>query len=124
MNKTIKEIGTFKIESLNVAEGCIEMRMPVDVISKQLDAKLDEVFAYYKTKNPTIKNEDICFEARLVFQFGRLNPDVSLMLIIFDKDEKGIDEIWDELKVTISDADKKQLKKIAWEKLGDVLFEL
>lgn len=124
MKQTIKEIGTINVEGLEVAEGAIEMRMPVEVISNQLDMKLDEIFDYYKKKNPQINPENIFYEARLVFQFGRCNPEFSLMLIVFDKDYKRTDEIWDELEVTLSEDAKKQFRKIAWDKLGEALFNL
>lgn len=121
---TIKEIGTINIEAVEVAEGSIEMRVPVEVISEQMDATLDRLLENYKKKNPQIKQENICYEARLVFQFGRSNPEFSLMLIIFDEDYKGTDEIWDELEVTLSESAKKQFRKIAWDKLGESLFNL
>lgn len=124
MKQTIKEIGTINVEGLEVAEGAIEMRMPVEVISEQLDTKLDEIFDYYKKNNPQINQDNIFYEARLVFQFGRSNPEFSLMLIVFDKDYKGSDEIWDELEVTLSEDAKKQFRKIAWDKLGEALFNL
>ena len=59
-----------------------------------------------------------------IFQFGRLNPEFSLTLIIFDGTEDGADEIWDELEVTLSEDAKKQFRKIAWDKLGEALFNL
>lgn len=124
MKQIIKEVGTINVEDLRVAEGSIEMRMPVEVISEQLDMKLDDIYESYKKSNPEIKHEDIFYEARLVFQFGRENPEFSLMLIVFDKDSKGSDEIWDELEVTLSEEAKKQFRKIAWNKLGEALFNL
>lgn len=124
MKKTIKEIGTINVEHLEVAEGQLEMRMPIEVISQQLDTTLDEIFNSYKKKNPQINQENIFYEARLVFQFGRSNPEFSLMLIVFDKDNKGHDEIWDELEVTLSEDEKMQFRKIALDKLGEALFKL
>ena len=125
MKQTIKEIGTINIDSINVAEGAIEMRIPVEVISEQLDSKLDEIYECFYKSNPQVNPKDVYYEARLVFQFGRcLNPEFSLMLIVFDKDYKGNDEIWDELEVTISEDVKKQLKKIAWDKLGEAILDL
>ena len=121
---TIKEIGTINIEAVEVAEGSIEMRVPVEVISEQLDTTLDKLLEDYMEKNPQIKQENICYEVRLVFQFGRSNHEFSLMLIIFDEDYKGTDEIWDELEVTLSEDAKKQFRKIAWNKLGEALFNL
>lgn len=124
MKQIIKEVGTINVDDLKVAEGTIEMRMPVEVISEQLDMKLDDIYESYKKSNPQIEQENIFYEARLIFQFGRENPEFSLMLIVFDKDYKGSDEIWDELKVTLSDEAKKQFRKIAWDKLGEALFNL
>lgn len=122
---TIKEIGTINIEQLEVAEGTIEMRLPVEVISEDLDTTLDRLFDDYCKSNPQVEAKDVCYEPRLVFQFGRMNnPEFSLMLIIFDKDEKGVDEFWDELEVTLSEDAKKQFRKIAWDKLGEALFNL
>lgn len=124
MKQTIKEIGTINIESVEVAEGVIEMRVPVEVISKQMDATLDKILDSYKAQNPKIEQNNIFYEARLVFHFGSANPEFSLMLIVFDRDYKGTDEIWDELEVTLSDEAKKQFRKIAWDKLGEALFNL
>ena len=125
MNKaTIKEIGTINIDKLKVAEGAIEMRLPVEVISEHLDTTLDRLFDDYCKSNPQVEAKDVCYEARLVFQFGRMNPEFSLMLIVFDKDDKGVDEFYDELEVTLSDEAKKQFRKIAWDKLGEALFNL
>ena len=121
---TIKEIGTINIDKVEVAEGAIEMRLPVEVISDQMDTTLDRLFDDYCKKNPRVNPKDVYYEARLVFQFGRTNPEFSLMLIVFDKDEKGVDEFWDELEVTLSEDAKKQFRKIAWDKLGEALFNL
>lgn len=124
MKQTIEEIGTINIDGINVAEGAIEMRIPVEVISEQLGSKLDEIYERFYKNNPEVKKENIFYEARLIFQFGRENPEFSLMLIVFDKDYKGSDEIWDELEVTLSEDAKKQFRKIAWDKLGEALFNL
>ena len=123
-NTTIKEIGTINIDAVEVAEGTIEMRIPVEVISEQMDATLDKVLADYYKCNPQVDQSDVYYEARLVFQFGRSNPEFSLTVIVFDKDDKGTDEIWDELEVTLSEDARKQFRKIAWDKLGEALFNL
>ena len=120
----IKEIGTINIDAVEVAEGIIEMRVPVEVISEQMDATLDKVIENYKVNNPQIEQDNIFYEARLVFHFGTANPEISLMLIVFDGDYKGTDEIWDELQVTLSEDARKQFRKIVWNKLGETLFNL
>ena len=121
---TLKEIGTINIEAVEVAEGAIEMRLPVEVISEQMDATLDKVIENYKVNNPQIEQGNIFYEARLVFHFGSANPEFSLMLIVFDRDCKGTDEIWDELEVVLSEDAKKQFRKIAWDKLGEAILNL
>ena len=124
MKQTIKEIGTINIDSIYVAEGAIEMRIPVEVISEQMDSKLDEIYEYFYKNNPQVNPKDVYYEARLVFQFGRANNDFSLMLIVFDSNNMDNAEIWDELEVTLSEDVKKQLKKIAWDKLGEAILDL
>lgn len=124
MKQTIKEIGTINIENLNVAEGAIEMRIPVEVISEQMDSKLDEIYECFYKNNPQVNPKDVYYEARLVFQFGRANNDFSLMLIVFDSNNMDNAEIWDELEVTLSEDVKKQFRKIAWDKLGEAILDL
>ena len=124
MKQTIKEIGTINVEHLEVAEGQLEMRMPVEVISKQFGTTLDELFAEFKENHPNVTSENIVYEARMVFSFNRYNPEFSLMLIIFDAENQDTAEFWDELEVTLSEDAKKQFRKIAWDKLGEALFNL
>ena len=89
--------------------------------------ELNEAILNYEYESqgmyPSI-DPDVYYEARLVFQFGRSNPEFSLTVIVFDKDDKGTDEIWDELEVTLSEDARKQFRKIAWDKLGEALFNL
>ena len=124
MKKTIKEIGTINIDAVEVAEGAIEMRVPVEAISKEMDATLDKLFKDFEKSYPEVKKNNITYEARMVFSFNRYNPEFSLMLIIFDAENQETAEIWDELEVTLSEDAKKQFRKIAWNKLGEALFNL
>ncbi len=124
MKKTIKEIGTINIDAVEVAEGAIEMRVPVEAISKEMDATLDKLFKDFEKSYPEVKKDNITYEARMVFSFNRYNPEFSLMLIIFDAENQETAEIWDELEVTLSEDAKKQFRKIAWNKLGEALFNL
>lgn len=124
MKKTIKEIGTINIDTVEVAEGAIEMRVPVEAISKEMDATLDKLFKDFEKSYPEVKKDNITYEARMVFSFNRYNPEFSLMLIIFDAENQDTAEIWDGLEVTLSEDAKKQFRKIAWNKLGEALFNL
>ena len=122
--ETIKEIGVINIEAVEVAEGCIEMRIPVEIVSQQLDNKLGKLIADFEKNHPDVEKKNIAYEARMVFSLNRYNPEFTLMLIIFDAENQDTAEIWDELEVTLSEDAKKQFKKIAWEKLGEALFNL
>lgn len=119
---TINEIGTINIENFEVAEGIIEMRMPVDVISEEMDNTLDKVFDDFKDNYPEVK--EAVYEARLVFHFGHANPEFSMMIIVFDADDEDKMTMWDELKVTLSDEVRKYCRKVVWEKLGEALFSM
>lgn len=121
---TISEVGTINVERLELAEGQLEMRIPVEVISQQMDKKLDELYADYKKNHPKTLAENIFYESRLVFSLNRNNPEFSLMLIVFDGENEDKAEIWDELQVTLSEEQKKQFRKLAWEKLGETLFNI
>ena len=105
--ETIKEIGVINIEAVEVAEGCIEMRIPVEIVSQQLDNKLDKLIADFEKNHPDATKRNIAYEARMVFSLNRYNPEFTLMLIIF-----------------VSEDAKKQFRKIAWEKFGEALFNL
>lgn len=122
--ETIKEIGVINIDAIEVAEGCIEMRIPVEIVSQQLDNKLDKLIADFEKNHPDVAKKNIAYEARMVFSLNRYNPEFTLMLIIFDAENQDTAEIWDELEVTLSEDAKKQFRKIAWEKLGEALFNL
>lgn len=124
MKKTIKEIGTINIDAVEVAEGAIEMRVPVEAISKEMNATLDKLFKDFEKSYPEVKKDNITYEARMVFSFNRYNQEFSLMLIIFDAENQETAEIWDELEVTLSEDAKKQFRQIAWNKLGEELFNL
>ena len=120
MKQTIKEIGTINLESAELAAGTIEMHIPIEVISEQMNATIDNAFNNYCKSNPQVNPETVRYDARLVFQFGRLNPEFSLMLIIFDKEDKGLTDFYDELEVTLSENEKKLFKKIVLNKLGEL----
>ena len=124
MKKTIKEIGTINIDAVEVAEGAIEMRVPVEAISKEMNATFDKLFKDFEKSYPEVKKDNITYEARMVFSFNRYNPEFSLMLIIFDAENQETAEIWDELEVTLSEDAKKQFRQIAWNKLGEAFFNL
>lgn len=119
---TINEIGTVNIENFEMAEGIIEMRMPIEVVSEQMEETLDKFFEYFKKDYPEVENP--VYEARLVFHFGHANHEFSMMIIVFDADDNDKMLMWDELKVTLSNEARKHFRKVAWEKLGEVLFDM
>lgn len=120
--ETIKEIGTINIERLEVIEGSLEMRIPVEVISEQMNSTLDLLFEDFKKNHPSV--ETICYETRLVFCFGQFNPEFSLTVIIFDGNDQDNVEIWDELEIALPEEPKKQIRKIAWDKLGETFLNM
>lgn len=117
----IKEIGTINVESLNIAEGVIEMRMPIEATNSEFGSKLDIIFDYFKKQHTEVASENIFYEARMVITINRCEPEISLTLIVFDAKHQEVAEIWDELEMTISDDTKKKIRKVMWDKLGETL---
>lgn len=122
---TIKEIGVFNVEGLEVTEGRLEIRVPVDVVSEDLNNNLDKFFKDFSEHHPKVQEENISFEARIIFDFGNCNnPEFSLELIIFDSENHRSVEFWDELEITLSEDAKKQFRRIAWQKFGEAILNL
>ena len=121
---TIKEIGVFNVEGLEVTEGRLEIRVPVDVVSEDLNNNLDKFFKDFSEHHPKVQKDNISFEARIIFDFGYNNPEFSLELIIFDSKNHRTVEFWDELEITLSEDAKKQLRRIAWQKFGEAILNL
>lgn len=121
--QVIKEIGTINIEEVEVCDGQLEIHVPVNVISSQMEKILDFCMNHFKQKYPDVENPN--FDVRLMFSFGYDNPEFELMIYIFEDADSGNNvEFFDGFKVEISEDTARQIKRIAWNKLGDAILGL
>ena len=120
----INNLGTINIESLEVSNGQMEVFIPVELISDELDVVLEKCAKDFKEHNPEVKMP--CFNLRLVFSFGYANPEFELLVVMFDEASEEFEE-YDSCfigDVELSEEQTKQIKKVMWDKLGETLFNL
>ena len=80
MRKNIlKDLGTINIEQIEVSNGQLEIFVPVEVISNELDAVLEKCAEDYKEHYPEVETPSFCM--RLVFSFGYTNPEFELLVM-------------------------------------------
>lgn len=123
---TIKNLGTISIDKLEIVGGTIEVFIPVEASSNELDDVLEKCKASYKKDHPEIEN--VSFNVNLVFSMGYANPEFELQILVFDEDTDGETcEEYDSFfvgDIELSEDQKKQIKKVMWDKLGETLFNL
>lgn len=122
---TIKNLGTISIDKLEIVGGTIEVFIPIEASSNELDVVLEKCKASYKKDHPDIEN--VSFNVNLVFSMGYANPEFELQILIFDDTTGETFEEYDSYYVgdiELSEDQKKQIKKVIWNKLGETLFNL
>lgn len=123
---TIKNLGTISIDKLEIVGGTIEVFIPVEASSNELDTVLEKCKASYKKDHPQIEN--VSFNVNLVFSMGYTNPEFELQILVFDEDtDGGTCEEYDSFfvgDIELSEDQKKQIRKVMWDKLGETLFNL
>lgn len=120
----INNIGTINIESLEVSNGQMELFIPVEVISDELNAVLEKCAKDFKEHHPEV--ETPCFNLHLVFSFGYANPEFELLVVMFDEESEEYEE-YDSCfigDIELSEEQTKQIKKVMWDKLGKSLLNL
>lgn len=121
----ISNLGTINIKSLEVSNGQMEIFIPVEVISDELDAVLEKCAENFRVHHPEVENPS--FNLRLVFSFGYANPEFELLVVMFDETSADKFEEYDSSfvgDIELSEEQRKQIKKVMWDKLGETLFNL
>ena len=121
----ISNLGTINIKSLEVSNGQMEIFIPVEVISDELDAVLEKCTKDFKEHHPEV--EMPCFNLRIVFSFGYANPEFELLVVMFDEASEDKYEEYDSCfvgDIELSEEQTKQIKKVMWNKLGESLLNL
>ena len=122
----IKNLGTVVLDSVSVDNGQIEVHVPIDDISEQLDGVIDKCIADFMGKHENVKSSDeLVFDVRVVFSFGNFkdNTEFSLFIIVWNESDDEA-EFYEEIPVSFDEEDSKKIKKIIWDGLGESLFGL
>lgn len=126
MRKTlIKELGTIKVEELEVLAGQMEIYIPIQAVGEGLEKALNKCEVSYKKEHPEVEN--IGFNINLVFTFGFANPEFELQILVFNADNQETYEEYDGSfvgDIELSEEQSKQIKKVVWDKLGEKLLNL
>ena len=122
----IKNLGTVVLDSVSVDNGQIEVHVPIDDITEQLDGVIDKCIADFMGKHENVKSSDeLVFDVRVVFSFGNFkdNTEFSLFIIVWNESDDEA-EFYEEIPVSFDEEDSKKIKKIIRDGLGESLFGL
>lgn len=120
----LKNLGAINVEKISI-RGQIEVFVPVDVVSNELDAVLSKCEEVYRKKHPYV--EEISFNVNLVFTMGYANPEFALQIVLFDGNNESDFEEYDDSfvgDIELSEKQRKQIKKAMWNQLGEILLDL
>lgn len=102
-----------------------EVFIPVEAVSNELDAVITKCENSYRKDHPEVTN--VAFNMNLVFTMGYANPEFELQIVVFDKESGDTFEEFDDFfvgDIELSEEQKKQIKKVMWDRLGKTLFNL
>ena len=126
MNRNIlRNLGTINVEEIAIMGGQIEVFVSVDVISDELDAVIVRCEEHYRARYAEVVN--VAVNVNLVFTMGYANPEFALQIVLFDKNNEDNYEEYDDFfvgDIELSTEQKKQIKKVMWNKLGEYLLDI
>lgn len=120
----IEEIGTFDLSEVEVSSGQLELHVPIVSESSQVEEIINRYMGWYRKQYPEAREDKTFFDFRLVYSFGYSNPEFQINLYIWQETELGEQiklEIYD-VVFKINPKDSKYIKKLIWDKLGEVIF--
>ena len=121
----LRNLGTINIDEITIMGGQIEIFVPVEVISNELDDVFAKCENNFKTLHPDVI--DVRYNVNLVFTMEYANPEFALQIILFDKNNEDNYEEYDDFfvgDIELSTEQKKQIKKVMWNKLGEYLLDI
>ena len=124
----IKNLGTIILKDICLGDRQIEVHLPIDDVSDSLNKIMDDCKEDFKKKNKLTSDEGIYFDIRVVFSCGNFvsddenrNGDFKLLIIVWNE---SADEFYEDIPVSFDTEDSKKIKKIIWNEIGKVFFNL
>lgn len=129
-----KSLGVVELDGVCINGGQIEVHIPVDEVSEQLEKVLDECVKLYIQKHDKATMEELNFDIRVILSCGNFcrgdgkEAEFHLFIVVWQKsdEETGKDtaEFYEEIPVSFSAEETRRIKKIIWDSLGEMLFSL
>lgn len=122
--ENLKGLGQVSIDKIEVASGMIDIHIPIEVMSKELDKYIDEIVDNFKQYHPQSKL--ISVDTRLTMSFGSLNPDFEMSIVVFDEENETNIEFYDccAFGIELSDEQKRQIKQMILDQLSESMFNI
>lgn len=124
----IKNLGTIILKDVSLGDGQIEVHLPIDDISDSLEKILDDCMEDFMKKNKLTSDDGINFDVRVVFSCGNFvsddekrSGDFNLFIIVWND---SADEFYEDIPVSFDTEDSRKIKKIIWNEIGKVFFNL
>lgn len=131
----LDSLGTIDLSDVSIGNGQLEVHIPIENGTKQMQEIFDECTADYMKKHGNVKSyNELNYDVRVVFSRGgfvygnRNNAEFNLLVIVWQKSDditgKDTAEFYEEIAVDFNSADAKKIKRVIWESLGEALFNL
>ncbi len=126
----IDSLGTINLSGVSIGDGQLEVHIPIEDVSKQLDKIFDECTADYMKKHGNVKSsDDLNYDVRVVFSCGGFvsgngDTEFNLFIIVWQKEDEMTAEFYEQIPVTFDSEDTKKIKRVIWDSLGEALFNL
>lgn len=121
----LRNLGTINIDKLEILGGQIEVFIPVEAVSDELDAVMTKCENSYRKDHPEVTN--VAFNVNLVFTMVYADPEFALQIVLFDEDNEDNFEEYDDCivgDIELPEEQKKQIKKAMWDKMGEYMLNL
>lgn len=126
----LDSLGTIDLSGVSIGDGQLEVHIPINDVSKQLEKIFDECTADYMKKHENVNScDDLNYDVRVVFScggfaLGNSDSDFKLFVIVWQENDDMSAEYYEEIQVTFNDEDAKKMKRVIWDGLGEALFNL
>ena len=124
----LKTLGVVDLKGASIGDGQIEVHMPVEEVSEQLKKVLGNCTEAYMKRYEDANAENLNYDIRVVLAYGNFckgngkEVEFSLLVTVWEDSERV--EMYDEIPVLFTEEEKDIVKKILWDKMGEILFAM
>lgn len=124
----IETLGAVVLEDVSVSTGHLEVHVPIENNAGELDDILDTCADDYMSKHPNVMSSDeLYFDVSIVFLWGGyegLSSEFSLCVVVWQRTDEDTAEFYEEIPIEFTADGSRKIKKIIWDELGEMFFNL